>query len=61
MIKKNTPQYRTSPKKEGIRAELDSCSDPISGQIKAAQLDKIPWMIVLGKKKWNKRRYFSLF
>lgn len=34
----------------GVRAEIDSSSDPISGQIKAAQLDKIPWMLVVGKK-----------
>ena len=37
-------------KESGIRAELDESSDPISGQIKAAQLEKIPWMIVVGNK-----------
>jgi threonyl-tRNA synthetase len=35
---------------QGIRVELDMSSDPISGKIKTAQLDKIPWMLVLGKK-----------
>ena len=33
-----------------IRVELDLSSDPISGKIKAAQLDKVPWMIVIGQK-----------
>ena len=35
---------------EGFRVEQDLSSDPISGQIKSAQLDKVPWMIVIGKK-----------
>ncbi|MCX5924964.1 MAG: threonine--tRNA ligase [Candidatus Dependentiae bacterium] len=34
----------------GIHAELDVSGDPISGQIKRAQLQQIPWMIVLGNK-----------
>lgn len=34
----------------GIRTEIDESSDPISGQIKSAQLQRIPWMLVLGKK-----------
>lgn len=33
-----------------LRAELDESSDQISAQIKAAQLDKIPWMLVIGAK-----------
>jgi threonyl-tRNA synthetase len=33
-----------------IRVELDESSDQISGQIKRAQLDRIPWMVVIGKK-----------
>jgi threonyl-tRNA synthetase len=33
-----------------IRVELDESSDPISGQIKRAQSDRIAWMIVIGKK-----------
>ncbi len=34
----------------GIRTVLDESSDPIAGQIKAAQLQRIPWMIIIGKK-----------
>lgn len=34
----------------GIRAEVDQSGDPLSGQIKSAQLEKIPWMLVVGKK-----------
>jgi threonyl-tRNA synthetase len=37
-------------KAQEIRVELDQSSDPISGKIKAAQLEKIPWMIVIGQK-----------
>ncbi len=37
-------------KNQDVRIELDESSDPISGQIKTAQLEKIPWMLVLGKK-----------
>lgn len=36
--------------KHGIRAELDESSDPIAGQIKTAQQEKVPMMLVLGKK-----------
>ncbi len=34
----------------GIRAELDETGEQLAAQIKAAQLDKIPWMLVIGKK-----------
>lgn len=34
----------------GLRVELDQSGDQISAQIRRAQVDKIPWMIVLGKK-----------
>jgi len=34
----------------GYRVELDQSSDPISGKIKTAQLEKTPWMLVLGNK-----------
>ncbi len=37
-------------KNKGFRAELDPSSDTISAQIKDAQLQKIPWMLVIGKK-----------
>lgn len=34
----------------GIRVELDESGDQISAKIKTAQLEKIPWMLVIGKK-----------
>lgn len=34
----------------GLRTMVDETSDPIAGKIKTAQLDKIPWMLVLGQK-----------
>ena len=33
-----------------IRSYIDETTDPISGKIKRAQLDKIPWMLVIGNK-----------
>lgn len=33
-----------------IRVEVDQSSDPLAGQIKTAQLEKIPWMLIVGKK-----------
>jgi len=40
----------TALKEAGVRIETDKSSDPISGKIKSAQLDKVPWMLVIGKK-----------
>lgn len=37
-------------RKNNIRVELDSSGDQISAQIRKAQVDKLPWMIVIGKK-----------
>ena len=34
----------------GLRIELDETSDQISGKIKRAQEEKIPWMLVIGQK-----------
>ncbi|MCB9492993.1 MAG: threonine--tRNA ligase [Epsilonproteobacteria bacterium] len=34
----------------GIRAELDRSGDQISAQVRRAQVDKVPWMLVIGKK-----------
>jgi threonyl-tRNA synthetase len=34
----------------GVRVEMDSSSDPIAGQIKRAQLERVPLMVVIGKK-----------
>lgn len=36
--------------KAGIRIEVDKSSDPLSAQIKTAQMEKIPWMLVVGNK-----------
>lgn len=53
----------TALKKAGIRVEIDYSSDPLSGKIKTAQLDKLPWMIVIGKKEMEQGtvtlRYFD--
>lgn len=37
-------------KKAGIRIDVDTSSDPLSGQIKTAQQEKIPWMLIIGPK-----------
>lgn len=34
----------------GIRCEIDENSEPLSAKIKVAQLERIPWMLVLGQK-----------
>lgn len=38
----------------GIRAEIDESGDPLSGQIKRAQIDRIPWMVIIGQKEVEK-------
>jgi len=35
---------------QGLRVELDESSDPLQGKIKSAQLEKIPWMLIIGQK-----------
>ena len=37
-------------KEHGVRVEIDNGSDPLSGQIKDAQMKKIPWMLIVGNK-----------
>jgi threonyl-tRNA synthetase len=37
-------------KSHNVRVELDNSGDALASQIKDAQLNKIPWMIILGKK-----------
>lgn len=37
-------------KSHNLRVTMDESSDPIAGQIKTAQLQYIPWMLVIGKK-----------
>jgi len=34
----------------GLRTSLDESSDQISSKIKAAQLEKVPWMLIIGNK-----------
>jgi len=36
--------------RHGIRTEMDQTSDPLAGKIKTAQIAKIPWMLIIGKK-----------
>ncbi len=38
----------------GLRVEIDTSGDKISAQIRRAQMDKVPWMLVLGKKEQEK-------
>jgi len=40
-------------KSSGFRTILDESSEPLSAKIKVAQLEKIPWMIVLGQKEMD--------
>ena len=37
-------------KQRGFRVAIDDSSDQINAKIKSAQLDKIPWMLVVGQK-----------
>ncbi len=37
-------------KDQGLRVELMESSDPLQAKIKTAQLERIPWMLVLGNK-----------
>jgi threonyl-tRNA synthetase len=39
---------------QGIRIELNTSSDPLSAQIKDAQLQRVPWMLIIGKKEVEK-------
>jgi threonyl-tRNA synthetase len=34
----------------GLRVDLDTNQEPLNAKIKSAQLDKIPWMLVVGQK-----------
>lgn len=43
-------QLLATLKEHGYRVTLDESSDPISGKIKTAQLQQVPWMLVLGAK-----------
>jgi threonyl-tRNA synthetase len=37
-------------KAAGVRVSVDKSSDPLAGKIKSAQLEKVPWMLVIGQK-----------
>lgn len=37
-------------KSKNVRVEVDNSNDTLAAQIKNAQMDKIPWMLILGKK-----------
>lgn len=37
-------------KDAALRVTIDESSDPLAGQIKTAQLEQVPWMLVIGKK-----------
>ncbi|MDP3889395.1 MAG: threonine--tRNA ligase [bacterium] len=41
----------------GVSVEIDTSSDQISGQIKRAQQERVPWMLVLGKKEVENSTY----
>lgn len=47
-------EYAASVVKElensGVRVELDENQEPLSAKIKSAQLERIPWMLVIGDK-----------
>lgn len=46
-------QIVTTLAKAGVRVEMDQSSDPLTGKIKAAQVAKIPWMLIVGKKEMD--------
>ncbi|MBY0353444.1 threonine--tRNA ligase [Candidatus Babeliales bacterium] len=54
MITDHQSAYATSLYEQltahGLRVEIDTSGDKISAQIRRAQMDKVPWMLVLGKK-----------
>lgn len=48
---------------ENLRVEIDESNDALAAKIKNAQLEKVPWMLVLGKKEQENQsitlRYFN--
>jgi threonyl-tRNA synthetase len=40
---------------QGLRVELDESGDQISAQIRRAQVEKIPWMVVIGQKEVDQK------
>lgn len=47
--KEYATKIATALEELNIRIEIDESSDPISGKIKRAQTQRVPWMLVLGK------------
>lgn len=47
--KEYATKIATALEEINIRIEIDESSDPISGKIKRAQTEHVPWMLVLGK------------
>ena len=48
--KEYATQIAHTLKQRGLRVEVDDSSDTLSGQIKSAQLARIPWMLIVGNK-----------
>jgi threonyl-tRNA synthetase len=48
---------------ENLRVEIDETDNALSGKIKSAQIEKVPWMLILGKKEYENNtitlRYFN--
>lgn len=40
---------------QGLRVELDESGDQISAQVRRAQVEKIPWMVVIGQKEVDQK------
>lgn len=43
-------------KTQGMRIDLDRSSDPLKGKIKTASLEKIPWMLIVGKREMEEQK-----
>lgn len=48
--KSTAHELATLLKSQNVRVEVDESGDALAAQIKDAQLNKIPWMLILGKK-----------
>lgn len=48
--KSTAHELATLLKSQNVRVEIDESGDALAAQIKDAQLNKIPWMLILGKK-----------
>ncbi|HEV2916414.1 MAG TPA: threonine--tRNA ligase [Candidatus Babeliales bacterium] len=48
-------QIAITLKHNGMRVDVDQTSDPLAGQIKSAQLERIPWMLIVGNKEVSQK------